>query len=180
MDPTREQRRKADHTVSPPTTAPELPTQNNNHEDEEVTECPQQLPYDLNIIKEFIQHDKDDDYIPLMSAITLKKKKRMLFIHLDFEHTRIDALVDSGAYINVISERDADKIQTEANATIIEKAPPPPFKIQYANAELEKARATYTMKFKIGDYAFEETFIIMTKTSYSIIGLAFLRKHSQS
>ena len=34
------------------------------------------------------------------------------------------------------------------------------------------------MKFKIGDYAFEETFIIMTKTSYPIIGLAFLRKHS--
>ena len=53
----------------------------------------------------------------------------MLFIPLDFKNTRIDALVDSGAYINVISERDADKIQTEANATIIAKAPPPPFKI---------------------------------------------------
>ena len=76
----KEQRRKADQTVSPPTTAPELPTQDNNHEDEKVTECPQQLPFDLNIKKEFIQHDKDDDYIPLMSAITLKKKKRMLFI----------------------------------------------------------------------------------------------------
>ena len=174
----RDQRRKADHTVSPPNTAPEIPTQENHHEDEEVTECPQQLPYDLNIINEFIQHDKDDDYIPLMSAITLKKKKRMLFIPLDFEHTRIDALVDSGAYINVISERDANKIQTEANATIIARAPPPPFKIQYANTELEKARATYTMKFKIGDYAFEETFINMTKTSYPITGLAFLRKLS--
>ena len=102
----------------------------------------------------------------------------MLFIPLDFENTRIDALVDSGAYIKVISERDADKIQTEANATINAKAPPPPFKIQYANTELGKARATYTMQFKIGDYAFEETFIIMTKTSYPIIGLAFLRKHS--
>ena len=174
----KEQRGVDDQTVSPPTIASELPTQDNNHADDEVTECPQQLPYDLNIIKEFIQHDKDDDYIPLMSAITLKKKKRMLFIPLDFENTRIDALVDSGAYINVISDRDADKIQTEANATIIAKAPPPPFKIQYANTELEKARATYTMQFKIGDYAFEETFIIMTKTSYPIIGLTFLRKHS--
>ena len=77
-----------------------------------------------------------------MSAITLKKKKRMLFIPLDFEHTRIDVLVDSGAYINVISERDADKIQNEANATIIAKAPLPHFKIQYDNTELEKARAT--------------------------------------
>ena len=34
------------------------------------------------------------------------------------------------------------------------------------------------MKFKIGDYTFEETFIIMTKTPYPIIGLAFLQKHS--
>ena len=31
---------------------------------------------------------------------------------------------------------------------------------------------------QIGDYTFEETFIMMTKTSYPIIGLAFLRKHS--
>ena len=122
----KQQGREADQTVSTPTTAPELPTQDNNHEDDEVMECPQQLPYDLNIIKEFIQHDKDDDYIPLMSAITLKKKKRrMLFIPLVFENTRIDALVDSSSYINVISERDSDKIQTEGNATIITKAPRP-------------------------------------------------------
>ena len=49
----------------------------------------------------------------------------MLFIPLDFENIRIDALVDSGAYINVISEKDVDKIQTEAKATIIARAPPP-------------------------------------------------------
>ena len=107
----KEQRKAADQTVSPPTTATELPTQDHNNADDEITECPQQLPYDLKVIKEFIQHDKDDDYIPLMSAITLKKKRRMLFISLDFEKVRIDALVDSGAYINVISERDAEKIQ---------------------------------------------------------------------
>ena len=34
------------------------------------------------------------------------------------------------------------------------------------------------MKYKIGDYTFEESFIIMTKTSYPIIRLVFLRKHS--
>ena len=102
----------------------------------------------------------------------------MLFIPLDFGHIRIDALVREPTSTNVMSERDADKIQNEANASIIAKAPPPPFKIQYANTEIEKARATYTMKFKIGNYTFEDTFIIMTKTSYPIIGLAFLRKHS--
>ena len=31
------------------------------------------LPQDLDVIKEFIQRDKDYDYIPLMSAIETKK-----------------------------------------------------------------------------------------------------------
>ena len=62
MDTTRKRTTQESRSnIITPTTAPELPTQDNNYEDEEVTECPQQLPYDLNIIKEFIQHDKDDD-----------------------------------------------------------------------------------------------------------------------
>ena len=69
-------------------------------------------------------------------------------------------------------------MQKESQTSITGKAPPLLFKIQYANTELEKVVATYTMKFKIGDYTFEATFIILTKTSYPIVGLAFLRKHS--
>ena len=69
-------------------------------------------------------------------------------------------------------------MQKESQTSITGKAPPLLFKIQYANTELEKVVATYTMKFKIGDFTFEATFIIMTKTSYPIVGLAFLRKHS--
>ena len=158
----------------PPQTAHATDASNNN---EDVTECPQRLPYDLNVMKEFIQPNKDDNYIPLMSAITLKKRKKMLFIPLEFQKIKIDALVDSGAYIKVISEQDAAKSQKEANASIIEKAPPPTFKMHYATIELENAFATYTLKFKIGDYTFKETFIIMTKTSYPVIGVAFLQRH---
>ena len=150
------------------------PVSNNN---EEKTECPPSLPEDLDVIKECIQHDKDDDYIPLISAIALKKK-RMLFLPVEFNNVKIDALVDSGAYINAISERDADKMQQNASQCIINKAPPHPFKVQYANAELEQLLATYTLQFKIGDYTFEETFIVMNQTSFPIIGLAFLRKHA--
>ena len=85
-------------------------------------------------MKEFIQSDKDDDYIPLISAITLKKKKRMLFLQVEFNNVKIDALVDSGAYINAIREKDDEKIKQNADHCIINKAPPPPFKVQYANA----------------------------------------------
>ena len=165
-----------DSSSPPPTqTAPATAITESN--DAEI-EYPTSLPDDLDVIKEFIQHDKDDDYIPLMSAITLKKKKRMLFLPVDFNSVKIDALVDSGAYINAISERDAEKLRQDANQCIIHKAPPPPFKVQYANAELEQPLATYTLRFKIGNYTFEETFIVMNQMSFPIIGLAFLRKHA--
>ena len=62
----------------------------------------------------------------------------MLFLPLEFHEVKIDALVDSGAYVNAISERDAKKGH-EAPQCIIHKAPPPPFKVEYANA----ARTTY-------------------------------------
>ena len=111
-----------------------------------------------------------------MSAIALKKKKRMLFLPVEFNTVKIDALVDSGAYINAISERDAEKLRQHASQSIVNKAPP--FKVQYANAELEQPLATYTLRFKMGEYTFGETFIIMNQTSFPVIGLAFLRKHA--
>ena len=170
----RRKRENADPPVTPPKTAPVTALM----DDVEITECPSKLPEDLDAIKEFIQHDKDDDYIPLKSSIALKKKKRKLFLPVEFNTVKIDALVDSGANINAISERDAEKLRQHASQCIVNKAPPAPFKVQYANAELEQPLATYTLRFKIGDYTFEETFIIMNQTSFPIIGLAFLRKHA--
>ena len=171
----REQRENTASLSSPPQTAPATAM---TAEDEGITECPPTLPEDLDAIKAFIQHDQNDNYIPLMSAIALNKKKRMLFLPVEFNTIKIDALVDSGAYINTISERDAEKLRQNAIQYIVNRAPPPPFKVQCANAELEQPLATYTLHFKIGDYTFEETFIIMNQTSFPIIGLAFLRKHA--
>ena len=171
----KRKRENADHPVAPSETAPVTALMN---DDVEITESPSELPEDLDAIKEFIQHDKDDDYIPLMTSIALKKKKRMLFLPVEFNMVKIDALVDSDAYINAISERDAEKLRQHASQCIVNKAPPTPFKVPYANAELEQPLAMYTLRFKIGDYTFEETFIIMNQTSFPIIGLAFLRKHA--
>ena len=105
--------------VTPPKTAPVTAL---THDDVEITECPSKLPEDLDAIKEFIQHDKDDDFIPLMSAIALKKTKRMLFLPVEFNTVKIDALVDSGAYINAISERDAEKLRQHATPTPFQSA----------------------------------------------------------
>ena len=113
----RQQREDSLSPPPPPQTAPDTEAPEN---DEKTTECPPSLPEDLHVNKEFIQHDKDDNYIPLMSAIALKKKKRMLFLPVEFKNVKIDALVDLGAYMNAISEGDAEKIQKmQANASSI-------------------------------------------------------------
>ena len=170
--------RTARNTISPSSPPKSAPATAMTDEDEKITESPSALRDDLDVIKEFIQHDKDSDYIPLMSAIALKKKRRMPFLPVDFNTVKIDASVNSGAYINAFSERDNGKLKQNASQCIVNKAPPLPFRVQYANAELEQPLATYTLRFKIGDYTFEETFIVMNQTSFPIIGLAFLRKHA--
>ena len=76
----REQRENTDPTVPPPKIAPATARAN---DDEEMTECPSKLPEALDAIKEIIQHHKNDDYIPLMSAIALKKKRECSFCQLN-------------------------------------------------------------------------------------------------
>ena len=100
----KQQREDTLSSPPPPQTAPATGIPDNN---EETTEYPPSLPEDLDVIEEFSQPDDNDDYIPLMSAIALKKKKIMLFLTVEFHNVKIDALVDSGAYINDISGRHA-------------------------------------------------------------------------
>ena len=87
----------------------------------------------------------------------------MLFLPLDFHKVKIEELACSGAYVNAISERDGQSIRQHVHQCIIHEAPPSPIKVQYANAELEQPLATYTMHFPIGDYNFEEAFLVMAK-----------------
>ena len=99
-------------TPSPPPTSQTTPAAEAPDNNEDTTKCPPSLPQDLDVIKEFNHHDKDDNYNPLMSAIALKKKKRWLFLPVEFTNVKIDALVDSSTYTNAISERDVEKNQT--------------------------------------------------------------------
>ena len=64
------------------------------------------LPASLDFIKEFIIHRDSDSYIPLTSTIPLKKRRRMLYLPLEFGAITIDGLVDSVAYINAIPWSD--------------------------------------------------------------------------
>ena len=62
------------YPVRPSQTTPATEAPDNN---EDTTQCPLPLPQDLDVIKEFIHHDKDDDYTPLMPAIAQEKMKAL-------------------------------------------------------------------------------------------------------
>ena len=117
--------------------------------------------------------------MPLSSTIVLKRKKEMLYVPLDFENGFIkDALVDSGAYVSAIAQKELDRIKQQAPSNILKSDEPPNFQIQVANGQLEKPTATATLKFDIGDHIFAEHFVVMKNQTGPIIGLLFMRHNS--
>ena len=83
-------------------------------------------------IQEQLVRDENTNeiYMPLTSTIVLKRKKEMLYVPLDFENNlTIDALVDSGAYISAIAQRELDRIQQQAPFNILKIDDPPNFLI---------------------------------------------------
>ena len=117
--------------------------------------------------------------MPLSSTIVLKRKKKMLYVPLDFEkRSRIDSLVDSGAYVSAIAQKELDRIKQQAPSNILKTDALPNFQIQVANGQLKKPTATTTLKFDIGDHIFSEHFVVMKNLTGPIIGLHFMRQKS--
>ena len=118
-------------------------------------------------------------YMPLSSTIVLKRKKEMLYVPLDFENgLTIDALVNSGAHVSAIAQKELDRIKQQSPSNILKIDDPPNFQIQVANGQLEKSTATATLKFDIGDHIFAEHFVVMKNLTGPIIGLHFMRHNS--
>ena len=102
-------------------------------------------------------------YMPLASTIVLKRKKEMLYVPLDIENgLTIDALVDSGAYVSAIAQKELNRIKQQSPSNILKNDDPPNFQIQVANGQLQKPTATATLEFDIGDHIFAEHFVVMT------------------
>ena len=121
----------------------------------------------------------NDLYMPLSSTIVLKRNKEMLYVALDFENgLTIDALVDSGAYVSAIAQKELDRIKQQATSNILKINDPPNFQIQVANGQLEKPTATATLEFDIGDHISAEHFVEMKNLTRPVIGLHFVRHNS--
>ena len=118
-------------------------------------------------------------YTPLSSTIVLKQKKEMLYVPLDFENgLTMDAFVDAGAYVKAIAQKELHRIKQPAPSNILKLDEPPNFEIQVANGQLEKPKATATLKFDIRDHIIAEHFVVMKTLTGTIIGLHFMRHNS--
>ena len=118
-------------------------------------------------------------YMPLSSTIVLKRKKEMLYVPLDFENgLTIDALVDSGAYVSALAQKELDRIKQQAPSNILKIDEPPNFQIQVANGQIEKPKATATLNFDVGVHIFADHFVVMKNLTGPIIGLHFMRHNS--
>ena len=132
------------------------------------------------IEEQLVRDDTTNElYMPLSSTIVLKRKKEMLYVPLDFENgLTIDALVDSGAYVSAIAQKELDRIKQQSPSNILKIDDPPNFQIQVANGQLEKPTATATLNFDIGDHIFAEHFVVMKNLTGPSIGLYFMRHNS--
>ena len=133
------------------------------------------------LIEEGLVRDEQTNevYLPLTSTVVLKRKQEMLYVPLDFENNlKVDALVDSRAFVSAIAQDDLETIKQKAPNNLHKIDDPPKFQIQVANGQLEKPLSTAALKFEIGDNSFAQHFVVMKKLTGPIIGLHFMRNNS--
>ena len=128
-------------------------------------------------VNTLISRNGEPDYVPLITNLGLKYKRRKLF-PMDFGELTLDGLVDTGALSSAIPEADLRKIRLLAPQSIIKEGPAPNFQIMVANGQLENPKSTVELKFEVGDIDFHEIFIVMEKLTSPLIGLSFLQRNN--
>ena len=76
-----------------------------------------------------------------------------------------------------MSWSDYNAIKMNSESCVIKEYPQPPLKIECTNAQLEQSIVRVDIQFNIGTNTFTDTFVILPKTSFPIIGLNFMRNH---
>ena len=125
-----------------------------------------------------ITKDTDIPMLLLSTNLTLKSKRHMYYVPMDFEKLTLDGLIDTGALKSAISEQDLNKIKLLAPEAITDTGPAPNFQIMVANGQLETPIGTVCLTFEVADFMFKENFIVMKILPNPLIGLCFLKRNN--
>ena len=173
--------------------APDKYLSDNIHTSYTHTDDPPQIPHPSNFscnkqkqplldedITNHIQfhQERNLSYLPMSTSLTLKRKRHMYYMPMDFEKLTLDGLIDTGALTSAISEQDLNKIKLIASEAIKDTDPPPNFQIMVANGQLEVPIGTILLEFEMADFMLRENFIIMKNLPNPLIGLCFLRRNN--
>ena len=115
---------------------------------------------------EHIQLDKERNltYLPISTSLTLKRKRHMYYIPMDFKNLTLDGLIDTGALTRAVSEQDLNKINKImllSNEATKETGRPPHLQIMVANGQLDVPICTVLLEFEVTDFILTENFITM-------------------
>ena len=111
-------------------------------------------------ITNHIQFDQERNlsYLLMSTSLTLKRKRHMYYMPMDFEKLTLDGLIDTGALTSAISEQDLNKIKLIGNEPKKDTGPPPNFQIMVANDKLEAPVGTVLLEFEEADFMLRENF----------------------
>ena len=100
-------------------------------------------------------------YLPLTSAVVLKRKQEMLYVPSEFENNLTGgALVNSRAYVSAIAQNDLDTIKEKAPENILNVDDPPNFQRQVTNDQFENRWQQPHFNLKL------ETIYLLNTSSY--------------
>ena len=102
---------------------PQQTTEEDNYGTTKTSIFPSDFPASLNSIKKYVAEKDGETYIPFHSTIVLKKRRRMLYLPLEFGEITRDGLVDSGAFINAMSWSDYNAIKMNSDICVIKECP---------------------------------------------------------
>ena len=117
-------------------------------------------------------------FLPILTNLPIKNRRKMLYFPMDFGQINIDGLIDTGALSSAIPDADLRKIRLLAPHTKLNEGPTLEFQIMVANGQLEAPFATVELQFEVGDITSREKFIVMTNLTSPLIGLLFLQRDS--
>ena len=100
---------------------PPQQTKEDTHSPTKIPIFPEDFPFSLNSIKGYVAEKDGETYILLHSTIVLKKRRRMLYLPLEFGEITMDGLVDSGAFINALSWSDYNATKMNSDICIIKE-----------------------------------------------------------